>query len=430
MLFKTTDRMFRRMKCAIALGAVFVSGTSAVAEDMTAYQWRASISGDLTTGLLHKILLAPEMADRMKSFPLDVRVVDEGGISWPAMIWAYESSGLVDPVPSTRSGASTATNEVAFTRISLATKSLRPGDAPPAHNRIIVSLGGSEFRRTVEVWTGDEPDQLKMQAREQVVEQATPVAIRKRTIDYPVTVDRFVEARIDQDAIRPEAPLTVRAVELAHVDEDPGAAIQVEAQMLDVPEGERISGDPVPLHLDSGVRHLPLVYLELEIETTGYFPARIRGRHDPAGEWRQVADGIFLNQKSTDRPRITFDPSPFRYLQVQLYPDGQVLPRIKRAFAGLRAHYLVFKPLTDRMAYLYVGAARYQLPAAAFVRSVDRDSVQDAPEASLSRLQENPAKVVHSLHQYWDMLFKAGGLLAALLVMVFFARKLRDRLLS
>jgi len=422
--------MLHGKKIGFMLVLGFATSCRVFALDLTAYDWRARITGDLATGMLHKVRLPPDLADRMKAFPLDIRVVDEKGTSWPAMVWAGEQTEQVDPVSSVRIGESMDRDESGAVRLLLRTRSMTSNQSPPAHNRAIISLGGSECRRIVEVWTGADPASMEFRARGLIVEQSTPVAFRRRTVDYTRSSDPYVEIRIQDDRQRPDAPLSVRAIELADVKGEKSEAVEIEAHRLDAPADEVPRDGTGVIYLDTGSRNLPVVHIDLDFTQQGVFPVRVQGRNDPVDPWRWVGDGVVLNVDDARQSRLALDRSPYRYLQVVLHPDGKTLPEIDKARAGLLAHFVVFKPLTARPAYLFAGAELYQLPAVSFVRTVNEASVRDAQEAVLAKMHENPARVASSLHHYSTMLFKAGGLLVLLLIMLFFARKIRDRLLS
>lgn len=55
--------------------------------DLTGFDWRSRITGPLQTNVMYKVRLPASVVGKLKSFPLDIRVVDEAGLTWPCMIW-------------------------------------------------------------------------------------------------------------------------------------------------------------------------------------------------------------------------------------------------------------------------------------------------------------------------------------------------------
>lgn len=408
---------------------LFATLSAAQAEDVTGYAWRARLTGDFATGQLHKVMITPDVADRLESFPLDVRVVDEKGVPWPALLWAADTSDIADPVSTTRVGENLVRDEQGIIRHLLAVQPDRFGNGAPAHNRAIVSISGSEFQREVEVWSGERADALTFRARALILERSSPFAVRKRTIDYPASTDAFVELRIHEDARSPRAPLSLRAIELVHVQESAASVIHVKAQLLDPPPGEPSDGSVRACYFDTGSRHLPLAHLDLTISGKGVFPVRVHGRANADQSWRWIGDGVVVDHEAGPQQRIHLDRSAFRYLKIELHADGQEAPAVEEARAGLQAHYLVFRPSTISKAFFYAGAPVYKLPGSTFLRMVNADTVREARDAALARLQENPARKAQSLDRYGNMLFRLGGVIVLMLIMLVLVRKIRDRFL-
>jgi hypothetical protein len=74
-----------------ALVAAWCSfGGNAPADDtlLNEFEWRCRIQGELQAGTLHKFPLSTDIVARLKSFPLDIKVVAHDDAIWPCMVWS------------------------------------------------------------------------------------------------------------------------------------------------------------------------------------------------------------------------------------------------------------------------------------------------------------------------------------------------------
>lgn len=82
----------RRLPWAV-LAAWCSFGETTVADEthLNNFEWRGRIQGELQAGMLHKLALSTDIVSRLKSFPLDVKIMARDGAAWPCMIWTDQA---------------------------------------------------------------------------------------------------------------------------------------------------------------------------------------------------------------------------------------------------------------------------------------------------------------------------------------------------
>lgn len=411
------------------LGAMASDGAGMPGE-LAEFDWRARISGPLQTNLMHKIRLPGDVFDGMRSFPLDVRVVDDAGEVWPSMIWVRQERESVMPVGLRPVGdLKTDKANGALVRRFRVEPDRITGEMP-RHNRVILAARGVDFMCRVEVFGGASEEALTRLGGGMIIEQAVPPALRIRAVDYPETRVRMLEVRVLPDD-RPEAgtPLDWRSTEVVHAVEPEDAVDLFMPEVLDRPEDEP-PGEGLQVFLSTGARNRPLYFLELDpVDFEGVMPVRISGRNEASAKWRWITDGAVVVLAGLRQTRIELNRADFLLLKVEfLVDDADVDMRVSAA--GGVPHYLMFIPKSDQRAYVYFGSERYQLPQASFVRGVDAESVANAKEAELARRQINPAQMVELLDRYWRTMLILLLAVVGSLVVVLAIRLARRRYFS
>ncbi len=403
------------------------TGYAAEPVDLAGYDWRSRINGSLTTGVLHKAALPAEAFDAMQVFPLDVHVADEAGLPWPAMIWTRMDGRPAEPVGLIPVEQAEADGEPGFVVKAFAV-AVGPDGEVPAHNRVVLRLGGSAFMRRVEVWGGPDADRLVLLGSGLMVDQAGTVPYRNRGIDYPDTRVPFLAVRVFRDLRNPETPLEWRRTEALLVRHDDGDGEMIAMTRLN-PEGEDRDAPGIQrIYLDAGTRNRPLHYLMLPMALDGVaFPVRVSGRNRADQGWRWVADAGLQDTGGFRANRIPLNRTDYRFLKVEIYHGLDQHPVREDIRAAAVPYLLVFSPQSTRRAYAYFGSSSYRLPYQDFVRAVQEGNVVDAPPATLGRRHANPARVVVSLSAYRSTLLRLGVWVIALLVAVVTARYVRRR---
>jgi len=394
------------------------------------YEWRCRINGSFETGLTYKVLLPEDVYDGSRSFPLDVKVVDEDGMPFPVIIWARTARSGIDPVRSTPRSPPQFNEELGFTFREYVIESGFSGEARPVHNRVTVNVGGTEYIRRVEVWGGEDINSLSMLGSGFLIEQKLPFPVRNRTIDYPETSAPLIVVRVFNDAQNAQAPLEWRATEFMKVTVDDQDHEMIDLKVMHLPESEEERDGVLFVYLDTGAENRQLLYLDIETSEQEFaVPVKVFGRNDESNSWRWVTDGGIHDIAGRKQARIVLPRTDYRFLKVEFYHYDQKAPRIEGITAGAVPYYLVFTALSDKKAHLYFGSSRYQLPMNEMSRSMSRRSISDAEEVTLSRRHVNPTRVASSLNQYGRTLLNLGIGVVVLLGAIVTVRIIRHRFL-
>ena len=401
---------------------------SALPAELDEYEFRAALSGSWETGKLFKARLAADVLDGFKSFPLDVRVVDRDGAIWPSVVFARPDRGGMMPIRVSARGRMESELDISYTVKEFMVEPERRGGNIPVHNRVVVHLGGQEFIRRMEVWGGPDINRLVLLGSGFLIEQKSPTQVRNRAVDYPDSTAPLLVVRVFNDARNADAPLDWRNTDVIRVLRDDADHELVELKKMSSPADEPVPPGVMFLHLDTGARNRPLLYLNLETSEKNFaFPVRVFGRNTQTNAWRWVADGGIHDIAGHQQKRIALTKSDYRYLKVEIYHYAERAPKIGDITAGAIPHYLVFSPLADKKAYVYFGSTRYQLPVSDFSRRITAETIADIKEASLSRSHVNPTRVASSLHAYGSTLMRFGLGIVILLVAVVSIRIIRHR---
>lgn len=407
------------------------SATSELLSEQGEYEWRCRLSGAMATGRLYKARLPAEVFDGLRSFPLDARVVDQGGVVWPSMIWVDPERDLAVHVRATEE--ETLGDEAA----GYSEKRYRVEPDPasgdiPVHNRIIVNIGGEDHIRRTEVWGGEGPGQLDQFVSGFFAERAPPFGVRTRSIDYPETRVPFISVRIYDNLLDQDSRLDWQRTEVAYRAGGDEEDDRVELELVSVdrkgPGGEQ---DALELVLDAGARNRPLRYMDLVLGRHGEaHEVRVFGCYEPDRPWRWVADGSYQELGGYHHARINLNRSDFRYLKVQIRHPGERPPTFRKAEALAPAYYLLFTPLSDDTAHLYFGSRGYDLPSSDFARRINAERVAAAEEVSVAKRQVNPVRVAETLGDYRKSLLEFGFGVILMLAALGLLRFIRQRYLA
>ena len=346
---------------------------------------------------------------------------------WPSVVFARPDRGGIEPVRITPRGRTEVVHDPGYTVKEFSVEALRRG-TPPVHNRVMVQLGGADFIRRVEVWGGNEVNNLVLLGSGFLIEQKLPAPVRNRAVDYPDSVAPLVVVRVFNDARNADASLEWRATDIMRVLRDDADHEKIDLKKLEVPESEPIPPGVLVLHLDTGAQNRPLLYLDIEISGRDYaYPVRVFGRNHPTNTWRWVADGGVHDIAGQQQKRIALTKSDFRFLKVELYHYTEKGPKVSDMTAGAIPHYLVISPQSEKKAYMYFGSPRYQLPLSGFSRGITAESLQEMKDVSIARRHVNPTRVASSLQAYGTTLMRFGLGIVILLVTVVTIRIVRHR---
>ena len=409
-------------------GGLLVAGTALVeaTENLSEYDWCSRVSGISATGVLHKIRLPAEVLDGLRSYPMDIRIVDEENQPWPALIWSRSGDGPLHPLRATLENETVSSNMMVRSYRMVADVHAKSSQR---HNQVILSMSGRNFIRRAEVWGGERAGRTTLLAAGLVFEQNKPVPMRRRTMEYPETDVPYIEIKLFPDArgaTRNDGEW--RTTEFMLVQREVDDVERVKYDMIDPPPDEVPRDGVTEIYLAAEYRNQPVIYFDIDasLKNTS-IPVRVYGRARDEGNWRWIADGGLHYYDGQHFARVMMNRTDFQRVKIELVHDGAPPPRVTRVTAGVVPHYLMFKPGSADKANLYYGAERYQLPHASFIGGVDEVAVVGAPEADLSRRLKNPARTVNSLHAYRTTLLNFGLVIVVGSALLALARWVRQR---
>ncbi|HMO98943.1 MAG TPA: DUF3999 family protein [Kiritimatiellia bacterium] len=399
-------------------------------DDLADYEWRSRVSG-MVSGALHKVRLTAEIYDGMRAFPLDARLVDEEDVPWPSMIWSRLDRKAVEPVAISPVGRTERLAELGYTIKKFQVLPDRRTRETPRHNRVVITTGGGDFVRRVEVWGGPDENRLVLLGSGFLIERGAPAPVRQRGIDYPESTTPWLAIRLFHDPRQPDEAPEWRATEVVHVPRTAAEFDTIVMKRMSRPDDEPRREGLVDLYLDAGARHRPLHAMVLPFNRRDTAaPVRIFGRNDADRDWRWVADGGLHDVAGLQQNRIALNRADYRYWRVEIHGVDERSLRLGEITAQAIPHYLVFMAANNRPAFLYYGSPRYQLPRQDFVRGVSAETVAEAREASLSRRQVNPARMAGTLDAYGRGLLHFGTGVVVLLVALVTVRVIRHRFMN
>lgn len=65
------------------------------------FRWRVPLRGTLTSGVLYRVAIPGSVFDGSRSFPADLRLIDETGADWPFFIYSPDPPDPLAPIPLT-----------------------------------------------------------------------------------------------------------------------------------------------------------------------------------------------------------------------------------------------------------------------------------------------------------------------------------------
>lgn len=396
--------------------------------DLNLFEWRSRINGEITSNMLHKARLSAEAMRRMQSFPLDARIVDEHGVTWPSMVWTRMEPEMVTPVHKEPAGIMT-TDDSSGAHV----RTFRVKGNPGRHNRVIVVLKGKEFTRRCEVWGGDHPNRLRRLGSDLLVERNSPDVVRHRIIDYPESTASVVQVRVfkDQRETGHQSPVW-QATELALVKKNAGTESEMELEMLDPPADQSAGAPGVSVvYLHAPLRSIPLLHLHVQSNLRNEMVAvRIYGRSEEGSSWRKISGGVIGGYDGVRRDIVDMRQMDYPFLKLELMHGDTEPPRVREVRATVFPHYVVFRPISSAQAHMYLGSSRYQLPSVGFIRGVDGPGVEAAREVELSRVHANPARMVGSLDAYWKTILNLLLFMVIATLLMMGARLIKMRYLD
>lgn len=414
------------MACAICW-AGFSSSVLANNADFTHFEWRCRISGTADTDMLHKVLLPVDVISRMRSFPLDARIIDEKKDAWPSMIWSRVEPEIVMPV--NKEQADVMMRDV---DAGVMVRTFRVTGQPVRHNRVIVALKGSDVLRRCEVWGGEHAGRMKLLGESLLIERTSSSAIRHRIVDYPDSTASMLQVRVFPDQREQALRTTLwQATELAYVSNKLKEPCRFDLEVLDPPADRTDAAGVTSVYLGTGMRPLPLIEMQIEAGgLDGLIPVEVHGRHGDDEPWRKISDGVIAALDDVMFGTVNLRRMDYPRLRLDVLHGGAKPPRVKSVKAFTSPHYLVFRPLAPGKAHVYFGSERYQLPAVSFVRGVDGLAVQSARELELSRRHINPARMIDSLDAYWRTILQLLLFIVVATVLVMSTRVIKMRYFS
>jgi len=416
----------------IFVGACGLGFSSSAAEqlpaDLDQYDWRSTLSGSFESGQTYKVPLPVDVYEGFRTFPLDFRVVDKDGETWPSVVWAQPDRSRMDVVRAfPRAGGAERNADDPFIAKEFQLEPDPQGNTP-IHNRVIVNAGGGEFIRRVEVWGGTDINDLEKLGAGLIIEKKSPEAHRNRAIDYPDSEVPLVVVRVYQDPKSPEQQLDWRTTEIVRTISGDADFEKIELEMLDAPDDQPDSDGVYTIYVDTGAKNRPLIFLDLETSAKNFISSvKVFGRSQETNKWRWVVDGGIYAMHGSKQLRIMLPKADYRQLRLVFSGFGEQRPGIDRVHAGVQPHYLVVEARSAQKAFLYFGSPRYQLPMSDFSRRMNAESIEDAHDADLSSRQTNPTRVASSLSDYGRTLFRFGLGIVILLVSIVTIRVIKHR---
>jgi hypothetical protein len=404
-----------------ACGVGIMSPAADLPEELNEYDWRCTIGSSFESGKTYKAPLTADVFDGFRSFPLDMKVVDQNGETWPSVVWFRADHRGVDVIRAHSLDQPDDADETLYTALHFQLVPDRNGEIPP-HNQVIVNAGSGECTRRVEVWGGTGVNNLKLLGTGLLIERKSPVPMRIRSISYPESRAPLISVRVFEDEQRPDESVTLRSAEIVHVNRDDDDHERVKMKRIDNPDGDSAPAGVYSVFVDSGSQNRPLLYLDVEVPTKdAVLPVRVYGRTQSTNKWRWVTDGGVYVAQDSRLTRIALAKSDYRQFRLDFYHGSNKPPRIDDIVAGALPHYLVFEARSAGKAFLYFGSSRYQLPMSDLSRRINVDSISDASGTTLSKRQTNPTRVANSLTAYGRTLLGLGlgvvGLLAAIVTL-------------
>ena len=410
--------MSRAASAGLVLAACAAAAAARGADDLARrFAWRQPIETPGAAGTLYRARLPPEVFDGARFGPdRDLRVIDAGGRQWPFFVRAPATSGsLWTPVPARALNRSRVEAPEPYVRWDVAIEP-SPDGRPVEHDRVRVTMPGTEFIRRVDVLGSDDGATWGRLGEGYVVRHRRDVAVESHVVRYAPSIFRHLQVRIRPDPRLPGDPPEPDAVDVLR-DATPSVELAdvplqpVEASPEDVGEGRQT------LVFDAGYARQEVE--EIEVEAAGEYvrPVAVYARDAATSDWRRAASGEIQSLGGARRGTLRAGMAG-RYWRVDVFRyDDAPLAEV-RVRARARPKWLVFEAASGDPAALYYGADRVPAPSYDLVRRAHEGRIAASPEVRLGPREPNPLAGAPPWTERLPRIFVPAGIGAASVIVL------------
>ena len=402
-----------------------VAGYSAEPDLRTKFAWRQAIAAGDETGVLYRIRTPREVFDGCRSFPSDLRILDDSARQWPFYVFIPEGKTVTETVPAKTVNASLMEKKERYIRQDLVIPAGAETGKRREHNQVIVRTPGSDFVRRVEVFGSENQKDWGLLGAGYLVDHSRDVRICNKTVRYPVSTFPFLQVRVYPNAQNAAEPLAVEAVLVANSVDEPGEVEDVPLRKAEVPKKDLKNGCQVAV-FDVEAKNRPVDRLVIKAEDREYARSlRVFGRNDETNTWRWVADAETHKLGESTQDTLSLKGFAFRFLKVELfnYDDKPLHDLSVKAQAVPR--YLVMESQGGGAA-LYSGAMEVDAPQYD-LRRRRGDEESAAPILRLRDRADNQLQKTSGFGRYGPWLAAGAVGLVSLLVIRIIVRMMKKQ---
>ena len=387
-----------------------VTSASAVPAGLGDFAWRCPLTGTMKTGGLYRIEIPEEVMNRSRSFPADLRIVDEKDAEWPFFLWAPSTREEILERRTTRLPGTTSLDPAHHVTQELRVV-VANDDVQPPHDRIALVTSGSDFIRKVEIEGSEDGRDWKPLGSGYLVEKSADVPMQNRTIRYPASTLPFLRMVISPDVASDTEHFELLSATVGYRVPPVAEPQRIPLRRIDAPAAKPPFGVQI-VEVDTGSNNRPVERLHLRASSPRYMrPVRVLGRETSTNGWRWIADGGIHRLGTDVRDVIDLHGATVRYLRAELYQYDEK-PLELDIQAEVAPQYLVFEAGAGTRPMFYYGAERPVLPHYDLSRRVREDIVPKLPAIGLGPKAANPGRIATGLRTYSRALAYVGVLIA------------------
>ena len=240
----------------VAVWVVLLADVTRADDLRTRFSYRFKLHGDVREGVVASVPVPGDLYDASRSFPLDLRIIDDDGEPWSFIVWSAPVESEANPVRF----RSASIPPPAMGRAWVQVLEVIPSDSEVVqHNRIAIRSQGADFVRRVTLEGSLDGASWSAVGQGSLVDRSGVPRVRNNVIDYAPASFPFIRLTVAPDERNAGDVVDVKLVELFH---DPGSERSLEQVPL------KVVGDAEPseghrLVLDTGVRHRPVAELRI-----------------------------------------------------------------------------------------------------------------------------------------------------------------------
>ena len=418
---------FMRCLSHISVSLVLVSAAVRVgAEDLELLAWRQPVIGNLHSGLVSRIEIPPEVFDGCKSFPADMRLVDDDGAVCPFFLWSPPRREEIIPVFTTMGRRTGGKGEPVVQEVVVRDSSR---DSAVRHNEISIFTVDQDYERRVEVLGSDDGSSWRELGSGYVLDRIRESHVSNRIVSYPESNAKRLLIRIHPTDGQDKDPIDISDVQVAFRARSADPMREVKLEPLPLPSSEIRDGVSA-YGFDTGAQNRQLEQMRFKIGGSADYilPVKIFGRNSSEVPWRWAGDGGLYRINGQGRSTIDLKNAAYRQLKVEIYHQGEKMPPVSSIAALAMPQYIVFEAQDDSPPILHYGAAKMPLPHYDLQRRTGLAAITNAPLVQLGKAKNNPLKVASGLSKYLHMMAWAGAIIVGCFILTVIARALRARL--